>query len=355
MSTHVTEWTRFGHSRSSARANPWPAMIQKPKLPSRPCYGIDLRKKLTLRDQQLGQVECCTRARHTVYLWLVVSSKILAVQSCKIRTSRVYRAGEKKIAQAGRRNFAWMRGRPPDTVPPSPWMVQTGGLNLSIYLSLLTDFCHRFRTIHTIPFSLRLQYCTKVSSSPIMYLTKFFALFMASIAAVAPSIEYSQLSVKVTGTATQNRGSVEHFSQGWIQMVESRCSIYHSTSPWERTLSSRVGALQVSWPTLRVSAPRRLSRHQVHFSRGKAIVDHHFALGHHPALLYPRWPSLWPLGKYSPIFDLVVLLETSGWKPRYFLEFADQSKLNLVSSVSFVSLFLIYSISTNVNRWILFL
>ena len=133
------------------------------------------------------------------------------------------------------------------------------------------------------------------------------------------------------------------------------CSIYHSTSPWERTLSFRVGALQVSWPTLRVSAPRRLSRHQVHFSRGKTIVDHHFALGHHPALIYPRWPSLWPLGKYSPIFDLVFLLETSGWKPRYFLEFADQSKLNLVSSVSFVSLFLIYSISTNVNRWILFL
>lgn len=170
---------------------------------------------------------------------------------------------QKKIAQAGRRNFAWMRGGPPDTVPPSPWMVQTGGLNLSIYLSLLTDFCHRFRTIHTIPFSLRLQYCTKVSSSPIMYLTKFFALFIASIPAVAPSIEYSQLSVKVTGTATQNRGSVEHFSQDWIQMVESRCSIYHSTSPWERTLSFRVGALQVSWPTLRVSAPRRLSRHKV--------------------------------------------------------------------------------------------
>lgn len=46
-----------------------------------------------------------------------------------------------------------------------------------------------------------------------MYRTELVSLFMASIAAAAPSIESSQISFRVIDMAAQNHGSVVHSSQ----------------------------------------------------------------------------------------------------------------------------------------------
>lgn len=182
-----------------------------------------------------------------------------------------------------------------------------------------------------------------------MHLAKLFALMMASVAAAAPSIAYSQISVKVTNTAAQNHGHVVHSFQEVVTSL-----------PFNFTLSARLldqvrGPPNPSDQSLpfgfasRENFPSGIlgTKTEFTFRNGKLIVGN-YVLSRQPARFIPPQVALWPL-EYGSWFHLVVFREISAsGKTSYFLEHADRSELNLAS---FVSLFFIHSISTNVNWW----
>lgn len=88
------------------------------------------------------------------------------------------------------------------------------------------------------------------------------------------------------------------------------------------------------------------------FRNGKLIVDNYALAPQHTGSIPPRFAS-WPLRDGFPSFHLVVFREMLAFgKASYYIELVERSELDLAS---FFSKFLIHSISTNVNWWILFL
>lgn len=88
------------------------------------------------------------------------------------------------------------------------------------------------------------------------------------------------------------------------------------------------------------------------FRNGKLIVDN-YALAPQPTGSIPPRFASWPLRDGFPSFHPVVFREMLAFgKASYYVELVEKSELDLSS---FFSKFLIHSISTNVNWWILFL
>lgn len=125
-----------------------------------------------------------------------------------------------------------------------------------------------------------------------MNLTKLFALFTASIAAAAPSAEYSQISVKITNTAGQNDGSsVVHSSQElvtngeitWLDVpFPFTLSASYSGPHGERPIPSSP-KLPFGFPDSEIPTKGVLGAITVfNFHDGKLKVGNHFALGQHP-------------------------------------------------------------------------
>lgn len=63
-----------------------------------------------------------------------------------------------------------------------------------------------------------------------IHLTMLVAIFTASIAVAAPSIEYSQINFKVTNTTAQNHGHVVNSPQELETNGASPCYMFHSDS-----------------------------------------------------------------------------------------------------------------------------
>lgn len=179
-----------------------------------------------------------------------------------------------------------------------------------------------------------------------MNLTKLFALFMASIAAAAPSAEYSQISVKIIDTAAQNHGSVVHSSQELVTNGESplldvsfpftlSASYFgpHGEPPSPSSPKLPFGFFDSGiFPKGVLGAVTLFN-----FQQGKLRVGDRLALGQYPSQSYYPFTSLVPLSSEYTTFDLVVRLETLEGNRRFFLDFANKGELELLRPLSYSS------------------